>query len=112
MTPTEQLQPGMELHSDVLDASGRLLAKADTVLTEKHIKVLKTWGILHAQIKDGNEPEEPETETPPPSAEILALAAEQATGLFSHSNRQHPAMQVLYDISVQRIAIKLNSRKE
>jgi len=110
MTPIEKLQPGMKLNSAVHDSSGRLLAKADTVLTEKQIKVLKTWGITGAYIKNGEETSEQQATPSPPSAAALEQAEEIASYLFSLANREHPAMQQLYDISVQRMASKLSSR--
>ena len=108
MMPVESLTPGMELRSDVHDQSGRLLAKAETVLNEKHIKVLKTWGVTHAEIKDGNEISEPQAPAKPPSAASIAQAEEIADYLFGHANREHPAMQQLYNICVQRMAAKFS----
>ena len=110
MMQIEFLQPGMELHSDVHDTSGRLLARANTVLTDKHIKVLKTWGVAEANIKDSDVTGIPENaEVTPPSSAAIEQAEEIAGYLFSLANREHPAMQQLFDISVQHIAVKLGT---
>lgn len=112
MMPIESLTPGMELNSDVHDQSGRLLAKAETILNTKHIKVLKTWGVTHADIKDADAAIEPQQPPQPPSAASIAQAEEIADYLFSHANREHPAMQQLYNICVQRMAIKFSTSGE
>jgi hypothetical protein len=44
------IQPGMILASDVLNKNGGLLLKEGTVLSEKHIRIFKTWGIAEADI--------------------------------------------------------------
>lgn len=111
MTPIEQIQPGMKLNCNVHDSSGRLLAKADTVLTEKQIKTLKTWGISSASIEDADKAIEQVAAPAPPSAAAIEQAEEIADYLFSLANRDHIAMQQLYNISVQRLAAKLSSSK-
>ncbi len=112
MMQIEQVQPGMTLHSDIHDTSGRLLTKADTVLTEKHIKTLKTWGVTQAQIKDDKEQSEAQTpdQIIPSDAEI-EQAKEMASYLFSQTNRDHPVMQQLLSISVQQIVIRLGMER-
>ncbi|VAW84885.1 hypothetical protein MNBD_GAMMA18-735 [hydrothermal vent metagenome] len=110
---TKHLQPGMALHSDVHDTNGRLLAKADTVLTEKHIKVLKTWGITQADIKYNATKNEPQpAETAPPSDATIQQAETIANDLFSLANREHPAMQQLFNISVLHIANRLGTEQK
>ena len=45
------LTPGMELASSVVNKNGNLLLKEAIVLSEKHIRILKTWGVTEADIK-------------------------------------------------------------
>ncbi len=111
MTPVEHLTPGMELKSDIHDTTGRLLAKADAILTEKQIKVLKTWGVTHANIKDSNATEPQTPEAPTPTPEILAKATAVADQLFLLSNRDHPAMQQLYRICIEHQTKKLSANE-
>ncbi len=112
MMQIEQIRPGMTLHSDIHDTSGRLLTKADTVLTKKHIKILKTWGVTQAKIKDDNAQDEAQLpdQNPPSDAEI-EQATEIANHLFSQTNRDHPVMQQLLSISVQQIAARLGMER-
>ena len=112
MTPIGSLQPGMELNSDVHDQSGRLLAKAETIISDKHIKVLKTWGVTHADIKSDNNPAEIQLPSEPPSAENVSKAEALADKLFAQANREHPVMQQLYNICVQRNAVKFSAKEK
>ncbi len=113
MVQTEHLQPGMRLRSDVRDGSGRLLAKADSVLTAHHIKVFKTWGITEVSVNDDSiEEEQPQQCVTPSTEAAIKRAHEIADELFSLTNLQHPAMQQLFDISVQYIAVELNNGKK
>ncbi len=47
----DYLQQGMVLNGDVHDLNGRLMLRAGTALTEKHLHILKTWGITEADIQ-------------------------------------------------------------
>ncbi len=40
------------MERDVRAPNGRLLFKKDTVLTDKHILVLKTWGVLKVEVSN------------------------------------------------------------
>ncbi|MCK5706744.1 MAG: hypothetical protein KAI43_03750 [Candidatus Aureabacteria bacterium] len=45
------LTPGMVLEAPVYNKNGGLLLKDGMSLTEKHIKIFKTWGVTEAEIK-------------------------------------------------------------
>lgn len=113
MMQIEQIRPGMTLHSDIRDSSGRLLTKADTVLTEKHIKTLKTWGVTQARIKDDNDQGTAQLpDQSPPSDADIKQAEEVARYLFSQTNRDHPVIQQLLSISVQQIVTRLGMERK
>ena len=44
------IQPGMVLASSVFNKNGGLLLKEGSTLTEKHIRIFKTWGVTEADI--------------------------------------------------------------
>ena len=44
------IEVGMMLATDVKDRSGRTLLKAGIELTDKHIKIFKTWGVTQVEI--------------------------------------------------------------
>ena len=47
---TDMLQPGMVLSSDVKDLSGRMLLKSGTEIEGRHLRVLRTWGVLGVEV--------------------------------------------------------------
>jgi len=48
----EDIQVGMVLACDVRERSGRVLLAGGSVITEKHLKVFRMWGITEADISD------------------------------------------------------------
>jgi hypothetical protein len=99
----DNLVPDMVLRRDVNDRSGRLLLPAGNALTEKHLKIFRTWGIVEADI-EGDE----SSEAPPPLVSeeldpLLAAAAEEAvTQLFSRNDPHHPAIRELMQLCIKR----------
>jgi len=62
----DDLQPGMIIDKDVKNLQGAILLKQNSVVTERHVSIFKTWGIqsvfvresLTAEDLDGKTPEE------------------------------------------------------
>ncbi len=52
---TDDLQPQMTLASDLRSMHGRLLLPMGTSLTEKHLSIIKMWGVTEANIADMSE---------------------------------------------------------
>ncbi len=100
----DQLQPGMLLKGDVTDKSGRLLTRGETLLTEKHINIFKTWGITHAEIRSEAEDRDEPCPRAMLSPQALEYAVNKSQELFMHNNREHPAVRELYNFCVQRLA--------
>ena len=95
---TTQLETGMILADDVRDINGRLLlAKGESIQT-KHIRILKTWGIPEVNIAGESKPDDPHS----PLAETEELKAARATTgfVFSHIDREHPAIKMLFELCV------------
>lgn len=88
----ENIEAGMVLAGDVHDRSGRMLLGGGAELTQKHLVIFRTWGVLEADIQgEGSD----EAATPAPTdVDLLELAvAEEAlVPLFRHTNRSHPAI--------------------
>jgi hypothetical protein len=51
--PFETLEPGMVLAEPVLNRLGQILLSKGSVLSPRHLNVLKTWGISAAVIEGG-----------------------------------------------------------
>lgn len=48
--PLEQAAPGMELTREVWNTQGMCLLAAGTVLTPRHLKMLRAWGVAQVTI--------------------------------------------------------------
>ncbi len=98
----EDVQPGMVLESDAKDRSGRVLLGAGNTLTEKHLKIFKTWGVTEADIK-GIEKEEVAARVisrldPLRLKEVEAQTRER----FRHSDMNHPFTSELFRLLTVR----------
>lgn len=49
----DDLVPGMVLAEDAIHMNGRVLLCAGICLTEKHLKIFKTWGLTEVYINTG-----------------------------------------------------------
>jgi hypothetical protein len=98
----EYLKPGMVLNSEVKDLSGRLLLGAGVEIAEKHIAIFRTWGITEVDVK-GLDKKDVE---PDALASIDPAAAQniekELSGIFSLTDREHPAIAELFRLCVSR----------
>ena len=107
----DQIEPGMVIASDVVDRSGRVLLASGTVLTDKHLRVFRMWGVTEADIQGitssgpdgepGNEPED----------RIQEEATARVNELFARANRDHPAMAELMRLATAWHTRMLRAKK-
>ncbi len=98
------IQPGMRLAKDVYDPYGQILMRAGTVLNERQIRALRTWGIAKVAIAPAvPSPGSDLDQHPQRIAAICHLLDEQ----FSLSNHDHPAIQALYNLCLNRALERL-----
>lgn len=101
---TDNLAPGMLLASDVLDRSGRLLLKTGTELTDRHLYILRTWGVIEADIvgaEDNFACAAPDKAIDPM---LWSTLEDKIMPLFLHTDLSHPAMNGLLCMRIQREA--------
>ncbi|HEX9078810.1 MAG TPA: hypothetical protein VF795_04410 [Desulfuromonadaceae bacterium] len=101
--PIDSLSAGMLLKSDVCDRSGRLLLPAGGELTDRHLKIFRTWGVLEADIEDGDALEAPQELA---GADVdpvrLAAAEEEVRRRFRLNDPEHPAIRELMRLCIAR----------
>lgn len=90
----DNVEIGMELNNDVVDRQGRVLLKTGVILTEKHLRIFHTWGVLEVDIKGEIEQEEVTKFYPP---ELIEEASELAKIHFQHNDINHPVIKNLFD---------------
>lgn len=94
MLSTEALRPGMVLAEDLVSAGGMLLAVDGTALTRRHVRQMRQWGIVGAQIKAAGA----EDVTLPP------LAAQTAVSHWLQVDERDPFMHELAQMARERYA--------
>ena len=99
MVRAADLLPGMVLDADVVAEDGRLLAATGTVLTDRHVQILRKWGIEVATIR-GEATEDPAAALDPAA---VARVEAQVEALFERANADHPAMRELMDLVRDRL---------
>lgn len=100
--PIDHLSAGMVLKSNVCDRSGRLLLPEGVELTEKHLHIFRTWGVLEAEVvgESGNETDDQSDNEISPEA--LAAAEALVKPLFIHNDSEHPAIKELIRLCIAR----------
>lgn len=102
MLPIDNLEIGMVLANDVQDRNGRMLLGAGAELTQKHLVIFRTWGVMEADIAGIDYADD----TPSLPAEIdpaeLAAAEEVLLPLFCYTGTDHPALRELLRIAAIR----------
>ncbi|MBF0589219.1 MAG: hypothetical protein HQL53_08830 [Magnetococcales bacterium] len=91
------ITPGMTLAQDVRDLSGRLLLAADSEITDKHLRIFRTWGISEADVLPQ------QSDSPLVAVELdnagtesnLASGSDELKELFRHCDHNHPFIKEL-----------------
>jgi hypothetical protein len=99
----EALRPGMNLASDVIERTGRVLLRAGTEITEKHLDILRKWGVIEVDAV-GTTAEAPALDLEPMDPAILRESEDKARALFRHTDSEHPAVRELLRLCTFRIA--------
>jgi len=95
----KNIQSGIVLSEDVVCANGRVLLKAGSELSENHIKIFKTWGILNVNIKSKNDPSMKTKEKHSPDDIKRAIGKKRVA--FQHCDLNHPFMNKLFRTSIK-----------
>jgi len=98
----DNLSEKMVLKSAVHDRSGRLLLGGGIELTARHLRMLRMWGVLEADIESIDD----QVGGPTPSDEIdpvrLAAAENELRGLFRNTDLSSPVMGELFRLCLLR----------
>jgi hypothetical protein len=92
----------MKLEKDVKERGGRVLLRAGTEISDRHLGILKTWGIDEAEIENVT-PEDVASGTGVElDPEAFKLAEEAIDQLFVHGDRSNAAVRELIRLCVLR----------
>ncbi len=91
---------------DVTDRSGRVLLRAGVELTNKHLRILQTWGVTHLHIRDDQAPEGSNEDYAPKPVEISPQRRreieQEVERLFSHHDPNNPVSASLRHYCLSR----------
>lgn len=90
----KEIATGMVLAADITNRNGMVLLKQGVSISDRHINVLKTWGITHVDI-EGNGNETPIDQLIAAHPEYMKEAENEAKRVFVHADTSHPLFQVL-----------------
>jgi len=106
-----EIKPDMVLANDLRGHNGRFLLARGTQLASKHIRVLKIWGVIEADIK-GVSQEDIERKSISHIDPIFIDAAEKEIQKhFIHTDREHPAIHELQRLCTARKAEELHKKR-
>ena len=98
----DDIKPGMKLQKDVQERSGRVLLRAGTEITERHLNIFRTWGVAEADIESMSHEEAAAQAAREIDPEVLKAAEEFITPLFGHTDANHAAVRELKRLCVLR----------
>ena len=110
MVPVDKLVPGMELAADLLNLNKVLLLGKGTVLTERHLRILKTWGAESVNVVGGQPAEGEATDQKLRldfAPEILREAESKVNRRFQHITATTGDVLALRELAVRRTAQRL-----
>ena len=104
LTQIDNLEVGMTLANDVHDRAGRLLLGAGVELSQKHLVVLRTWGVMEVDIVGGEDDNQGSHLPAEITQEQLDSAMAALAPLFCNSDLHHPVMRELLRLAALRKA--------
>ncbi|MFK5926780.1 MAG: HDOD domain-containing protein [Desulfuromusa sp.] len=102
----DDLIVGMVLAEDLLTPTGRFVLAAGAALQQDHLKILKTWGVIEADIDESSLGEE-YTKNQELSSEFIEKAHTYLTPKFILNNLDQEPIASLYRHAVHRFALHL-----
>jgi hypothetical protein len=96
----DSLTPGMQVGKDVVEASGQVLLRSGTMITEKHLRVLRSWGIQQVDIDGPKPPDTEDTLLARATPAMLDRAQAAVAERFHHADPAHPAIMELMRLAV------------
>ena len=92
------LKDGMVLSTEVRNKHGNVLLKKGDTLSEKHIMLLKSWGITEAGIEGVDKDQVEQKEKEALSTDVMASIEKELNDLFPDFG-DNPLMEELYRVT-------------
>lgn len=109
----DYIKPGMLLADDLKDANGRFLLGRGTVIQEKHIRIMKMWGITSADIEGVDQERAAQEELSHIEPELLKKIQTYVNAIFSEKGskkaNEHEAIREIKRLRILRLARRIMS---
>jgi hypothetical protein len=92
----------MILAGEVKDRNGRVLLAGGQEITEKHLKIFKTWGVTDANIQGASQEDMVAQDLAEVDPEIHRQAEEVTLTKFRHAGTTHPGLKELARLATMR----------
>lgn len=109
-TRIDSLKEGMEVSSDAKNDSGMVIITKGTVLTEKHLRAFKAWGVLEIEIKGAEEAEATILAWDDVDLETKNEISNAVDRLYIENDRNDPVIMELEKITIAAL-VKRHSRE-
>jgi putative nucleotidyltransferase with HDIG domain len=106
-----EIKPDMVLADDLRHQNGRFLLNRGTKLESKHIRMLKMWGVIEADVEGVNQKNVEEDIISALDPAIVEAAEENAHQYFAHTDLEHPVINDLFCRRRADIAEKIHKNE-
>jgi HD-like signal output (HDOD) protein len=96
----------MALADNLVDTTGRCLLTQGTVIQDRHIHIMKSWGITEADVEGVNQEKAASSAMAQIDPEIIKKCEDYITPFFGHTNQEHEVMQEIRRLSILHLAKK------
>ena len=100
----EQLKPGMVVAAAVKNLDDMLLAPAGCELTERHINILETWGIVEVEVEAAEAAQAPIDPLSQLSPQRLARLQDEIRDVFWQFDAANSVQQTIFKLMLRRKA--------
>ena len=100
LVATDSLVPGMKVGKDVVEASGQTLLRAGTEITEKHLRILLSWGVQQVEIEGEKPPDNEDNLLAKATPAMLDRAQASVGERFHRADPAHPAVAELMRLAI------------
>jgi hypothetical protein len=102
----DTLEVGMEVSADVMNVNGMLLIPKGTILSDRHLRMLRNWGVDAVHITGvSTATQEPEVKLPP---ETLLEATKQVNNRFKFVSSKLGVVEAIRQMAIKRTARRLH----
>ncbi|QJT07902.1 HDOD domain-containing protein [Oceanidesulfovibrio marinus] len=106
------LKEGMVLDADLVTPKGRFLLGKGVPITNKHITIMKSWGVTEADIAGASREDAAAETIASLGPECMSQAANEVDTIFAKANSDHPAVAELKRLCTIRTAQAINRGEE